>query len=446
MTNINKKILILELSLALISVLLIYLPKVISSENISIIQLVIIFLAMNLIIVKLMEYINRKLIINLREESQKDNSRMDDINIFKHSKNLSNNLYLLKDQLEIQNSIVNKISKDKEILERMSLIKDCILKINREIIKKDNVEEVFDYILERAIKFIDNAHKGSILVFKDGYFTIATSIGFNHNEIKKIKLAPKETYFCDKEFMNKAYIINNISEFNKINMDNNNYKKLKDSNALNIKTTLSCPIVLNDKIYGILNVDSHIQDAFNEDDKFLINYFSEEISKAIYSFKLMEEKLYLARYDRLTGLYNRDYFIEILDEKYDKKNNEDFSFIIIDLDKFKEINDKYGHIIGDEVLKEFSYKLKDIFGENEILARYGGDEFVGILSITDVEIIENKMRKLKELLRKPMLIEDEEIAMKFSYGISSYSDENKDIKKLFKKADQNMYRDKNRNK
>lgn len=278
--------------------------------------------------------------------------------------------------------------KDKVLLEQVSTIKDCVLKINREIIKKDNMNEVYDFILEKAIDVITNAHKGSILLYKEkeDVFVVHKSIGFKESKIKEIKLKPEETYFKNKKHMNKPYIIKNILEYNKVNMDENNYNILKKSHGLDIKTTLSCPIFYKDNIYGILNVDSHKENVFNEDDKFLIKYFCEEMSQAIHSFKLMGEKLYLVRYDSLTGLYNRDYFIKKLQEK-----KSHFSFIIIDLDKFKLINDTYGHIMGDEVLKIFAKEFKKAFGEEQILARYGGDEFVGIINIKDKNKLDEKI-------------------------------------------------------
>ncbi|WP_165442902.1 sensor domain-containing diguanylate cyclase [Senegalia massiliensis] len=328
--------------------------------------------------------------------------------------------------------------KDKVLLEQVSTIKDCVLKINREIIKKDNMNEVYDYILEKAIDFITNAHKGSILLYKEkeDVFVVHKSIGFKESKIKEIKLKPEETYFKNKKHMNKPYIIKNILEYNKANMDENNYNILEKSHGLHIKTTLSCPIFYKDNIYGILNVDSHEENVFNEDDKFLIKYFCEEISQAIHSFKLMEEKLYLVRYDSLTGLYNRDYFIKRLQEK-----KSHFSFIIIDLDKFKFINDTYGHMMGDEVLKIFAKKFKKTFGEEQILARYGGDEFVGIINIKDKNKLDEKINRLKNIFREPILIDDSYVKIEFSYGIS-FSFNNKNINNLFKTADRKMYKNK----
>lgn len=102
---------------------------------------------------------------------------------------------------------------------------------------------------------------------------------------------------------------------------------------------------------------------------------------------------YRATHDELTGLYNRSYLVERLKEELAlvKRSNNDANVyesvvILIDIDFFKKFNDDHGHLFGDEVLKEFSSKLKDLMRQEDVLGRYGGEEFLTILPSTHIDV------------------------------------------------------------
>lgn len=96
----------------------------------------------------------------------------------------------------------------------------------------------------------------------------------------------------------------------------------------------------------------------------------------------------LAITDELTGLYNRRYLVDMLNKRRAVANRDGSTFVLafIDLDHFKEINDNYGHHVGDEVLKEFSSLLEESIREVDVAARYGGEEFVVLLNNIDLHV------------------------------------------------------------
>ena len=105
----------------------------------------------------------------------------------------------------------------------------------------------------------------------------------------------------------------------------------------------------------------------------------------------------LAAYDKLTGLYNRRKFDELLQIEMDRarRYNGHFSLILCDVDHFKEVNDKYGHLIGDQVLVKITESIKKSIRLSDILARWGGEEFAVLLPHTsqeDAEIVAEKIR------------------------------------------------------
>lgn len=150
----------------------------------------------------------------------------------------------------------------------------------------------------------------------------------------------------------------------------------------------------------------------------------------------------LAYYDQLTGVANRTLFY-VLAEKYmqsAKQNNSLLGIMFIDIDKFKYINDTYGHQVGDKVIIKAAEILKKATRESDIVVRYGGDEFVILLpdmkKISDYKMVASNITNLKE---KVVYMDGEEIKLSFSMGISFYPNDGDNIDKLVAKADHAMY-------
>lgn len=165
--------------------------------------------------------------------------------------------------------------------------------------------------------------------------------------------------------------------------------------------------------------------------------------KDITERKKYEDKLkQLALHDPLTGLPNRTYFSQCLTIEMDKakKTKQFLSVLVLDIDRFKEINDTYGHDIGDEVLKEFAKRVKSALRKNDILARIGGDEFVILLpNLTEEKNVSEIAERIQQCLREEWLIANEKIQITTSIGISFYNEYDLEEKTLFKNADLALY-------
>ena len=160
------------------------------------------------------------------------------------------------------------------------------------------------------------------------------------------------------------------------------------------------------------------------------------------TYKLMEKVLYLSRHDELTNTFNRRYFEELflLSTTDALKYNRGFSLIYFDIDNLKLINDKLGHQVGDQALLAFSSAIKDNIRETDLLARYGGDEFVVALFNMDGNFINEKIDSIRNQLEKnPIKINNQEYLVKFSCGISNFPEDGSGIKELIRIADQRMY-------
>lgn len=170
----------------------------------------------------------------------------------------------------------------------------------------------------------------------------------------------------------------------------------------------------------------------------LENYIWERTKELMEKNKELD---FLSNQDTVTSLYNRRYFINSLDKKLKSLSHKDtLSLLFIDLDRFKTINDTYGHGIGDQVLIEISKRLQKCGNENTCLARLGGDEFVfsinGTYGYKDMEEFSDK---IINSCNEPIQINKYVFHVTLSIGISIYPFDAQDSSTLMKNADMAMY-------
>ncbi len=162
--------------------------------------------------------------------------------------------------------------------------------------------------------------------------------------------------------------------------------------------------------------------------------------------KLSKKLDYMARTDYLTGLTNRRGMLRKIKEEKTryKRSKKPFSLILLDIDDFKKINDKYGHDQGDLVLKKLAETLKNRVREQDTVCRWGGEEFLIFLPETTIEgakILANKLRKKVEEL-EIKLLNKKSIHITITLGISVFDDPDKDIENILKEIDLALYKGK----
>ncbi|MGE5627807.1 MAG: diguanylate cyclase domain-containing protein [Solirubrobacterales bacterium] len=155
----------------------------------------------------------------------------------------------------------------------------------------------------------------------------------------------------------------------------------------------------------------------------------------------------LAYYDNLTGVANRTLFYELAEKFLSsaKRNNSIIGLMFIDVNKFKSINDTFGHKAGDEVLIKVAEILNNAVRKSDIVARHGGDEFLILLPyIKDYNNYQKIITRINNDKGKKIVYEGNKINISLSMGVSFYPDNGDTIDKLIAEADKAMYKDKNK--
>jgi diguanylate cyclase (GGDEF)-like protein len=146
-------------------------------------------------------------------------------------------------------------------------------------------------------------------------------------------------------------------------------------------------------------------------------------------------------HDPLTKAANRNLFNVTLAYAIEsaKKAETKFALIYFDLNKFKLVNDAYGHQVGDQILIAFVERLKTLFKEKDAIARLGGDEFAVIEKLHGDKDINLFIKKIDEALESPALVNDTKMNIHASFGISLYPEDGHDMQTLLRVADERMY-------
>jgi diguanylate cyclase (GGDEF)-like protein len=166
-----------------------------------------------------------------------------------------------------------------------------------------------------------------------------------------------------------------------------------------------------------------------------------------YLKKIQSELEYSVNHDSLTGLPNRSMLMKKIENAISKSEDleEFFALCFIDLNKFKKVNDEYGHHVGDMLLKHVGEVLSDIIREEDTIARLGGDEFVILFEhLKSLDYLDLTLKRIEEISKKNPLHYNEELTLplSFSLGISVYPQDGDNIEDLLNHADEKMYENK----
>lgn len=208
------------------------------------------------------------------------------------------------------------------------------------------------------------------------------------------------------------------------------------------------PAKIDDNTVLPLKIDKHtlgylvagsVKQGDAEKFQILAQQFLLGIKRAI----LYQKVQAIAITDSLTGVFSRRYCLERFREEIErsKKFKHNFSFMMIDVDYFKNYNDKYGHLVGDAVLREVATTIKENIRQIDLVGRYGGEEFTVVLIESGKEqskFVAERIRKAVE--QKRIKVYDEDLRVTISIGVTTFPEDAGQAQSIIDKADQALYR------
>jgi diguanylate cyclase (GGDEF)-like protein len=222
------------------------------------------------------------------------------------------------------------------------------------------------------------------------------------------------------------------------------YNEFKKTPHNHIHSWLGVPLIVQDKLIGLLTIDSVEENHFTDDDINIATTFANQVSVALENARIFKETQDQALTDPLTGIYNRRGLFDLAKTDFLKSLSVGYplSGIMIDIDNFKNINDAYGHSVGDQVLREIAKRCKNCIRGLDYVGRYGGEEFLVILPETKLDtgkIVAERLRKV--IAGTPIVVVGEglELNVTASLGVSQRDEHTTSLEMLITRADQAMY-------
>lgn len=335
---------------------------------------------------------------------------------------------------------MNEVIRDeyKKTLTRLEMV----AKVGRDITMYDDLDQVLLFALDALSSFISIDSIG-IGILKD------EELQYQHFFNEGRKLSTKSIPLTNKNSLAVWSIINNKELIsNDIESDNVIYtneplirERAKQSSDLDINSVMFLPLVVKRETVGVFTLQSYKKYAYSKEDMEIFNIIGSYVAIALKNIKQAEDLEKLSTTDGLTGLLNRRGLTEKFEEKI-LTQPRSIGMIMLDLDLFKQVNDLYGHLFGDKVLKSIGAKLKAILDKGTLLSRMGGEEFAIILFDRTQEEIQAIAEEIRQSIEDLVVVQNEtRVSVTTSVGVS-YEKKNLTykFKNYYHKADEALYK------
>jgi diguanylate cyclase (GGDEF)-like protein len=205
------------------------------------------------------------------------------------------------------------------------------------------------------------------------------------------------------------------------------------------RAVLCLPITYGETLLGVLNIESVDESAFAPQDVLILNTLADLLATALHNSFVFQKLQQTSITDGLTGIKTRRFFWEALSSEWKRasRSGRPFSVVLIDLDKFKEVNDSLGHLEGDLVLARVGRLLEQKCRQSNVVARYGGDEFIILMPETGIEQAQALAERLRVWVATDPTLEEHHITG--SFGVASFPVHGFSIEDLIRVADAGMY-------
>jgi diguanylate cyclase (GGDEF)-like protein len=309
-----------------------------------------------------------------------------------------------------------------------------LLEITHSINIPQGLDRLLNLIVDSAIT-LSKAERGFLLLFHgDGNLEFKVTRNFDKETLESEDLKISKTVVNQVLSTGKPLYLSNIYKDDK-------FRITESIESLGLRMIMCVPLKTKEKLLGVIYVDSHsTTESFTQLEEKMFETFAAQASVAVENRYLYDSSVH----DALTGLYNYGYLRARLEEEITRAartKKDATSFIMIDLDIFKTINDSYGHLFGNSILVKIAECIKQTVRRYDIAARYGGDEFAVLMPGTDVQDARSLAQRLqKKIANLTFTVGKDTISVTVSIGISVFPpDKSIDSENIIVEADHALF-------
>lgn len=326
------------------------------------------------------------------------------------------------------------LSESRKTIERINALVAVITSISR----KTSLDEIFKTGLEESRKAL-RADSGLIYrAERDGRLTIVESFGYEEETLQKMSKKRITTESCPACKRLEPEVVDDLSSL----------AKCHNLSTTRTGSSICLPIVSGSRLWGAMHLRRKQPESFNAGDIQLASAIAYQFAIAMQRAELFEEISMLAVTDPLTSIFNYRRLVADLEMEImrSKRYGRHFSFLMADIDHFKDFNDKYGHQAGDQLLRTVARTLVNTCRKTDRVYRYGGEEFSILLPETELEPAMTVAEKIRERVARETgkagnLVPE---GATISIGVASFPEDATNMRSLISCADTALYRAKSR--
>jgi len=327
-----------------------------------------------------------------------------------------------------------------EKTKRYKSLKDIVEEIDQQL----DPEDIGESLTKIAFSQIAD-NRGTTLLYLIDNHTQKPNLFKAKKEDKELVIKAKEGDIFDLWVLRRAnpLFIEDIKKDFRFDLE-----KLESRHIRTISSLISSPLISEHNFLGILRIDNPSPGFYSQDDLRFLTAICDLAAVALENAQLYQKTKDLAIHDELTRLYTRGYFMGRLDDecKHGMRQDTTFSLLMLDIDYFKDYNDKFGHTSGDIVLRSLSSSIShSVKDYKPIISRYGGEEFCVILPSQDKERAYKIAEELrKDIAKTKIILRKQETHVTVSIGLATFAQDATDASGLIRGSDKAMYEAKNK--
>ena len=320
-------------------------------------------------------------------------------------------------------------------------LRTCV-EVGKSLTSTLNRKEILELIMLKVSQLIRAQHWSLLLKNEESNaLTFEIVVGISKQLFNGLHLLPGEGIAAHVAETGKAVFIPDVDDAPLFN------KKVDLHTGFITRSIICLPMIIRGNSLGVIEI-VNVEDMkiFESEDFPILTILADYAAIAIENSRYVDKIKKMSITDEYTGLHNARYLHQILDEFFSNTDRETtFAVIFVDMDNFKSIVDTYGHLLGTELLRELGETISGYLSHQDILIKYGGDEYVIILPGSSKTEAANRSEKILRAIRETTYLKSEPVPAKItaSFGVASYPEDGGTKKELLISADNALFTVKN---